>query len=106
MPILMNLYLSKNIYLSVGPEVAYRINAKVKTKNISKDISDFYEKEELSGLMGINYKWKEKVDIGLRYNQGISYVSTIRLTDELGLPNGETSREYNQYVQWIVRFQL
>ena len=82
------------------------INAKAKTKDNSNDISEFYDnKFELSGLIGINYTINKNVDIGLRYNHGLTYTSKITWVDSMGnlLDN---SKEYNQYIQLIIRLKI
>ncbi len=106
LPILLDLYVSDKIFISIGPELSYLINAKAKSKQYSNDITDQYEKKvELSGIVGINYKMTDKLDIGFRYNHGLTYTTKITFTDEFGNEQGDM-KEYNQYFQLIVRFKI
>lgn len=105
-PVLVDIYLSDKIFFSIGPEFAYLISAKAKSKAYSNDISGFYDKKfEISGLMGLNYTIIDKVDIGIRYNHGLIYTQKIIMTDSMGLPLGEI-KEYNQYFQLFIRFRI
>src|SRR3972149_6768035 len=106
LPVLADFYLSDRFFISAGPELAYAIDMKAKsiTRNYVTDISDFYDNRfELSGMIGLNYKIIEKLDIGLRYNHGITNTSSFEYTDSNGNPLGEM-KEYNQYIQLILRF--
>lgn len=106
LPILADFYLSDKIFLSVGPEFAYLINAKIKTKDFANDITDNYDNHfEISGLIGVNYNILENFDIGLRYNHGLTYTWKVTYTDDAGYEMGEM-KEYNQYFQFIVRFKI
>lgn len=106
LPILFDYYFVDKFYISIGPELSYLINAKVKSKDSSNDITDLYDNRfELSGLVGINYKIIDKLDIGLRYNHGLTYTSKITWTNANGTSLGE-SKEYNQYFQLVVKLKI
>lgn len=106
LPILVNLYLTDKLYVSIGPEVSYMLSAKGKLEGFSLDISDSYDhKFELSGMAGINYTIAKRFDIGVRYNHGLTKVSTIQWRDLMQSYMGE-SNVYNQYFQLIVRVKL
>ena len=60
---------------------------------------------ELSGFIGINYNVIDNLDIGLRYNHGLTYTSKIIWINELGEETG-VSKDYNQYFQLILRFKI
>lgn len=106
LPILVDFYMGEKLFLSVGPEFAYMINAKLKSKDNLQDISKFYENDfEISGVLGINYNIHANFDIGIRYNHGLTYSSILTLRDADGASIGE-SKEYNQYFQVFVRFKL
>jgi hypothetical protein len=100
MPVLVNLYLSENFYVSVGPGFSYLINEKFKYKSGSENIPVSGNKFEISGLIGLNYNIIKNMDIGLRYNQGWT---TINKT--MTLFNVE-SKEVHQSFQLLVRFYL
>ncbi|NVO12305.1 MAG: PorT family protein [Bacteroidales bacterium] len=106
LPILLDLYISDKFFISIGPEFSYLINAKAKSKHNSNNITDLYDKRfELSGLVGINYQLTDKLNIGMRYNHGLTYTSKITFTDSFGNQLGDM-KEYNQYFQLIVRFKI
>jgi len=105
-PILFDFFIQDKIFISVGPELSYMINAKARSKDNSNDISDLYDKDfEVSGMIGINYNIIDKLDLGLRYNHGLTYISKIAWTNAIGEFQGE-SKEYNQYFQLVVRFKI
>jgi hypothetical protein len=105
-PILVDFYILPKLFISIGPELSYMINAKGIYNDSPKDISDMYDRKfELSGIIGVNYNIIKNLDIGLRYNHGLSYITKIRWTDE----NGNylmQSTEYTQYFQMILRFKI
>jgi hypothetical protein len=106
-PILADLYLTDKFFISVGPELAYMISAKAKSMEISNDIRDFYTRNfEVSGLIGLNFNVIKNFDIGIRYNHGITYISEIIYLDEMGDPTETYSKEYNQYIQLVLRFKI
>jgi len=106
LPVLFDYYIADKFYVSIGPELSYMMNAKVKSKDNSNDITDLYDRRfELSGLVGINYRIIDKLDIGLRYNHGLTYTSKITWTNEFGESVGEL-KDYNQYFQLIVKWKI
>lgn len=105
-PILADFYLTNKLFISIGPELAYMLNAKVKSKDNSNDISDIYDNDfEISGLIGINYNIIKKLDIALRYSHGLSYTMKIIWRGDFGDYLGK-SKEYNQYFQLLVRLKI
>ena len=106
MPILVDFYLTDKFFLSLGPEIACMVNARANSKNLSYDISNFYDHVlELSGLFGINYSIMKNIDLGIRYNHGLTHITKVGFTNETGEPLGEM-KEYNQYFQLIVRCKI
>jgi hypothetical protein len=87
MPIFVNIYFTDKLFISAGPEIAYflwnRYAYVLKGRN----------NLELSGLIGINYNISKKIDIGLRYNHGITSISTM-------------TKLYNQYFQLLLRIKF
>ncbi len=104
LPILMDIYLTKKVCLSLGPEIAYMINAKLKDTEHSGSNTDSYHKRfELSGNIGLNYEITEKIGVNFRYNRGLTY--TRELTQFANLVNSnDIPKEYNQYFQLSVRY--
>lgn len=106
MPVLADVYISDKFFVSIGPELGYMINAKAKSSDYSNDITEIYNKRfEISGIAGVNYSIVKKIDIGLRCSYGLTYISKITITDEFGNQSGEI-KEYNQYLQLIIRFKI
>jgi hypothetical protein len=107
MPVLGDIYLLDKLFISVGPEFGWMINAKAKADDYTNDITEIYKNHryELSGLIALNYELNEHLDIGIRYNHGLTNISKITYTDQLGNVTGE-SKEYNQYFQIILRFRI
>lgn len=106
LPVSFDYYFADKFYVSIGPELSYLINARAKSDDNYSDVTDLYDRKfELAGLVGINYKIMDKLDIGLRYNHGLTYVSKSTITNELGENIGE-SKNYNQYLQLIMKFTI
>jgi len=94
MPILIDFYILDRLFVSVGPEIAY-----LAEKNYANPSF------ELSGLVGVNYNIIKHIDLGLRYNHGLTYFTSFDLIDDYGNLTG-TAKEYNQYLQFIIRFKF
>ena len=105
-PILVDFYVTDRIFISIGPEFSYLMNAKAKLTNISNDITQLYDRrKELSALVGLNYNFYKWLAVGFRYNHGLTYTTKIQLANEYGDIIGEI-KEYNQYFQLLLRIQL
>jgi hypothetical protein len=105
-PILANLFINNKLYFSIGPELSYMLSAKAKFDSFSTDITSSYDnKFELSGTIGVNYSIWKNIDIGIRYNHGLTYVSKIQWTDLYWNYIGE-SKVYNQYFQFIMGIKI
>ena len=116
MPILANFKIHRRTSLSIGPEIGYLINAKVRERgssNQSFDISHSYEDYrrfllELTGLIGLNYEIFEQTEIGIRYNHGILYNKrSVWYSHPIGgQPTGTIIKETNQYLQLLIRYKI
>ena len=105
-PILANFYCTNKFFVSIGPEFAYLLNSKGNLPEIATGLIYFKENAfEISGLIGLNYSISKKVDIGFRYNHGITHFSVLKWTDGYGPEIGQ-SKVYNQYFQFIIRFKI
>jgi len=89
MPILVNIYFTDKLFLSAGTEIAYY----TQFLGTYDDLLSYRKKLELSGLIGINYNISKKIDIGLRYNHGITSISSF-------------SKRYYQYFQILLRIKF
>lgn len=103
MPILFDIYMTDKIFLSLGPEIAYLFGGRTKSAGItSYNIWDLYSSNfEISGLIGINYCLSKNLDIGVRYNHGLTWISKV-----IYYESNKTSNEYNQYLQLMIRFKI
>ena len=61
------LYFTKKLFKSVGPEIAFLINSKVKSPIYSFDITKNYQKIEIAGVIGLSYSIFKFLDIGFQY---------------------------------------
>jgi hypothetical protein len=104
MPVYLDLYFTKKLCISLGPEFAYLINSKAKSKIYSFNTTENYQKIEVAGAVGLNYNLIKCIDIGFQYNHGITRSSTLDWVDEYGNFLG-LSKEYNQYFQFKIRFK-
>lgn len=105
-PIFVDFFPTKKLSFSIGPEFAFLVNAKAKSKDDSNDVTDIYhEKFEISALVGVNYNVFKYIDIGLRYSRGLTHILAFTFTDETGTTIGE-GKLYNQYFQFFVRFKI
>ena len=92
-PLLADFYITEKLYMSVGPEFGYLIDAKAVYSNGDNVSLPGYKRLELSGLIGLNYRVLEKLDIGVRFSRG--------LTD-----TNKYDKEYNEYLQILFRFKI
>lgn len=106
LPIFFNIYCPYKFFVSIGPEFAYLINSEENLPEIATGFAYFKENAfEISGLIGINYSITKKIDVGLRYNRGLTNISVLKWTDGYGPYIGQ-SKVYNQYFQFIFRYKV
>jgi hypothetical protein len=106
LPIFANIYCTKKFFVTIGPEFAYLMNSEGNLPGIATGFTSFKENAfEISGLVGINYSIKNKIDLGLRYNHGLTKISVLKWTDGYGPEIGQ-SNVYNQYFQFIFRYKI
>ena len=106
LPILANFYYTNKFFFSIGPEFAYLINSEGNLPGIATGF--FYFKEnafEISVLIGVNYSITEKIDVGLRYNHGLTNIAVLKWTYGYGPEVGQ-SKVYNQYFQFTFKFKI
>ena len=121
LPILANFYFGDKLFISFGPEFAYLINKDVNIpsppppshsidKEADKMFTPFKDNAfEVSWVIGVNCSITERIDIGLRYNHGITHFSKatwINSRYPMGWGSMGQSKAYNQYVQFIVRYRI
>ncbi len=106
LPVLLDYYIFDRFYISIGPEFSYLLNAKIKSNDYINDVTTLFNRRfELSGLFGLNYMIGNKLEFGIRYNHGLSYISKIIWSNDFGVIDGE-SKDYNQYFQVVLKFKI
>lgn len=106
MPLLVDFYLNERVSVSCGPELAYLLSAKQEWERETYDLEDWYNKKfEFSGVVGLNYKITRNLDLGVRFNLGLTQISEAKYFDENGI-RFSNAKEYNQYLQCFVRFKI
>ena len=104
-PLLFNYYITDNLYFSIGPELSYMISANVKAKDSKNDNLEFFDKRmEVSGIVDITYNIIKNINIGVRYNHGITSIKKAIFVDQYGNELGE-SKIFNQYFQLFLKFK-
>ena len=111
LPLLASYHISKDLIITLGPELGYLLSAKVKSDSETRDVSSFHKNEFDFGLsLGLGYAFVEKLMLEVRYTHGFS--STIgdvdlALTDENGEPIGIASpKSQNRAFQLSVAYRL
>jgi hypothetical protein len=105
-PILSDFYLSDRFYVSIGPEINYLINAKNKYGSDTQDIVKYTNRFELSGMIGISYKINEIISTSIRYSHGLTEISDDIIWTNTEIENPEDSKEFNQYLQILIKMRL
>jgi len=92
MPVFIDFYLFKEkLFFQLGPEVALLTNAKLNESNGN----GYYDKKfELSAMAGVNFNIIRMLDVGIRYNYGITTTT-----------DGEP-KEFNNYIQLLLRLKF
>jgi hypothetical protein len=104
-PVLLDIRIFKKLFLSIGPELGWLIHSEVGSTACPNCLIALYDKKfELSGLAGISYNIIKYIDIGIRYNHGLTNIFKTSWTDALG--NKNVTKEYNQYFQFLLRFKI
>jgi Outer membrane protein beta-barrel domain len=101
LPVLYDLYFTKKISLSIGPEFSYLVKSQEKNSDRTINTYDQRKKIEIAGIVGLDYNVFKYVDIGFRYNHAITSTTNLWF-DEFGNLIGQT-KEYNRYFQLILR---
>ncbi len=101
--VLADFYIAEKLFASIGPEFALMLKANSIYQDETFDITTNYDnKFEISGLIGINYSVGKMVDLGVRYSHGMTHIASWTFTDVNGTSLG-TVKEYNHYFQFLLR---
>ena len=106
MPVLAELHFLRRFYIATGPEFAYLISAKAVNEGDSDNFTEnFDNRYEISGIVGFGCSVTDNIDIGIRYNHGLTPTQKVALTDSDGIKQADLFI-YNQYYQVSLRFKL
>lgn len=101
-------YRLQNLVLEAGAEMAYKFNLNVKSDlEVNEAFVDaIWDQDfEVGLLVGLAYHIK-KLQIGIRYNYGLSYLSNVAYTDANGEPIGEKLTHNNRVLLFSVGYAL
>lgn len=79
MPVLLDLYPTERLRLSIGPEIGYLLDARNRlTDSTSATLEDvFTNRWELSGTIGATYSLNFFTDVGVRYSLGLTDIADM-----------------------------
>lgn len=106
-PILICYYPFDKFSIQLGPELSYRLSAKVVSDDHTSDVKDLYDSKYDFGInFGLSYQLFNKVNIGVRYNRGfVSTVKDLTYTNEYGL-DARDMKLYNQGFSFLVTYMI
>lgn len=93
-PLLFDFYPIKKLKVSIGPEVAYLIDAKNTVNDTTKvSLTDTYNNRwEISGTIGASYSLSFFADLGVRYNRSFTPLAS----SDVALKREDLFSEYFQ----------
>lgn len=106
MPVLSDFYLTDRLYLSVGPEISYLINAKNKYDSNTQDIAEYLHRFELSGMAAIGFRMSETMSISFRYSHGLTEISEDIMWTYPETGSANEAKDYNQYFQVLIKMRI
>ncbi len=104
-PFSVDFYLSDNFFISIGSEISYLLKSTIKDQRF---VEHSHNNLELSGLIGMNILLSERIDIGFRYNQGITNLSNAywKIFDSSEDILTVDFQEINKYYQLFIRYKI
>lgn len=102
-PFLIDFYWKK-WSVSFGPEYSFLFNETVDYAHFSLP-SYSYNRNELSGRVSLLYRLNDNLGLMLAGNRGLTSISTIYYTNEVGEVIG-TGKEFNQFMQLSISYQF
>ena len=108
LPLLIGYQASKEIRVSIGPEIGYLISATSKFGPDKIDVSDKWNNNLDIGIAaGLNYMLNENIFTGIRYIHGFSsVVKNASVSDSNGNSTGERARFQNRSLQLSIGYIL
>ena len=103
---LLSFRLMNKLRMVAGPEFSFLLKGEGISSLGTTDFTKVYDQGmEIAVLAGLQYQLHNRLDLGLRASRGLSYVSEINWTNGNGDSDGN-SREYNTYLQLLLRFRI
>ena len=107
LPILIDFYPLKRLRISAGPEISYLAGARnigakkqvVDTVQVINVTDNYDNRMEVSATLGVSYPLDFFLDLGFRYNRGLT-----RITDLDAITNRR--KLYNEYLQVFLLFRI
>ncbi len=106
-PVLADIRVFGPLRLQLGPEVSYRIgfDSGIEDENYLIDWEDYFEKWDISGLIGMSYDFGPSLAVGLRYSHSITKATRFTIGDAMGQTNVYIDY-YNQYLSAVIRYNF
>lgn len=105
LPVFLDFFVTDRFYISIGPELDLILNSHIKSDMLSFNVTESVDKYELSGGIRLTYNIIKHLDVGVLYNHSITSFSDMLWIDDFYNPI-DWSKEYNQYVQLLLRFKI
>ncbi len=73
-PVIVKFHVAEKLNIQAGPQIGFQVAAKAKSDGNSIDLKDFIEFKNpvIAGTAGLGYEVSEAIEIGGRYNFGLS----------------------------------
>lgn len=105
-PILLSYQVLPKFRILAGPELSFLLDVTYEDEVGAYDMNVFYDRDaELAALVGLQYRPFEKIELGLRMSHALTYSAEFIWR---GVSAAEIARtkEYNQYLQLLIRVNL
>ena len=101
LPTLLQYTFWERLGIELGPELNYLVN--LESNNVVESKS-FYESVNLSALVGLRFAVLDFLDLGIRYNRGLTPFYKVNITDINGQPTNNYYKKYHESYQASLRF--
>jgi opacity protein-like surface antigen len=75
LPLLFRYNFSENLSAVTGPQIGFLLSAKAKDDGDSNDVKDSFNGTNISWGLGAQYELPNNLNVGLRYNFGLSDIA-------------------------------
>lgn len=106
LPIMVEYFPVPKLSISAGPNFSYLLNAYKIEAGSKTDLMPYYnEAFEISAIGAIHYELTFFLDIGVRYNYGLTPISNVPLVADPPTAT-ESGTQHNRFVQFALRFKI